>query len=60
MVGQAARLEGFPCYAAVGLARQILGFERNLAFQREALMGPKRFQMVFTRFDDGSAVKAAR
>ena len=45
--------------AALALAGQILEFERNLAFQREALMGLRPFQKSVTRFDEGSAAKAA-
>ena len=52
--------EKLPRYAALDLAGQILEFERNLAFQREALRGLRPFQKAATRFDEGSAAKAAR
>ena len=52
--------EQLPRYAAVALARQILEFERNLAFQRDALMGLRPFQKAVTRIHEGSAAKAAR
>ena len=52
--------EKLPRYAALALAGQILEFERNLAFQREALRGLRPFQKGLTRFDEGSAAKAAR
>ena len=55
-----AETEKLPRYAALALAGQILEFERNLAFQREALMGLRPFQKAVTRFHEGSAAKAAR
>ena len=52
--------EQLPRYAALALAGQILEFERNLAFQREALMGLRPFQKAVIRFHEGSTAKAAR
>ena len=52
--------EQLPRYAALALAGQIIEFERKLAFQREALTGLRPFQKSVTRFDEGSAAKAAR
>ena len=60
LAGHLQETEQLPRYAAVALTGQILEFERNLAFQREALMGPRPFQKSVTRFDEGSAPKAAR
>ena len=53
-------MEQLPRYAALALAVQILEFERNLVFQREAVRGLRPFQQSVTRFDEGSAAKAAR
>ena len=44
----------------MALAGQSLEFERNLSFQREALMGLKPFQKAVIRFHEGSTAKAAR
>jgi len=44
----------------MALAGQILEFERNLSFQREALRGLRPFQKAVTRFHEGSAATAAR
>ena len=54
------KTEQLPRYAALALAGQILEFERNLAFQREALRGLRPFQKSVTRLDEGFAAKAAR
>ena len=60
MAGHLEETEQLPHYAALALAGQILEFERNLAFQREAFMGLRPFQKSGTRFDESSAAKAAR
>jgi len=60
LAGHLQETEQLPRYAALALAGQILEFERNLAFQREALMGLRPFQKAVTRFHEGSAAKAAR
>jgi hypothetical protein len=60
LAGHLQETEQLPRYAALALAGQILEFERNLAFQREALRGLRPFQNGLTRFDEGSAAKAAR
>jgi len=52
--------EGLPRSAARALAGQILEFERNLAFQREALLGLRPYQKALTRFEEGSSARAAR
>lgn len=48
LAGHLQETEQLPRYAALALAGQILEFERNLAFQREALMGLRPFQKQFT------------
>lgn len=55
-----ADTEKLPRYAALAQAGQILEFERNSAFQRDALRGLRPFQESVTRFDEGSAAKAVR
>jgi len=60
LAGHLQETEQLPRYAALALAGQILEFERNLAFQREALMGLRPFQKAVTRIHEGSAAKAAR
>ena len=60
MAGHLQEREQLPRYAALALAGQILEFERNMAFQREALRGLRPFQKALTRFHEGSAAKAAR
>ena len=52
--------EQLPRYAALALAVQILEFECNLSFQRQALMGLRPFQKAVIRSHEGPAAKAAR
>ena len=60
LAGHLQETEQLPRYAALALVGQILEFERNLASQREALMGLRPFQKPFTCLHEGSAAKAAR
>ena len=60
LAGHIQETEQLPRYAALALAGQILEFERNLAFQREALRSLRPFQKSVTCLDEGSAAKAAR
>ena len=52
--------EGLPRSAALALAGQILEFEGNLAFQRDALLGLRPYQRALTPFDEGCSAHAAR
>ena len=60
LAGHLQETEQLSRYAAHALAGQILELERNLACQREALIGLSHFQKSVVRFQEGSAATAAR